>query len=404
MDSRPGAGPVKTGRADLPLHGGHCPSWLFEDMKELGAGVVEALLVEFSREEVLRRFSDPGWFQAFGCLLGFDWHSSGLTTVVLGALKEALNPRAHELGLFVAGGKGAASRQTPRELADYADARAPDLPVDDLQHTSRMAAKVDSAAVQDGHQLYHHCMIVTPEGNWCVVQQGMRGEAEWARRYHWLDEAAREFLDDPHAGIRAVQEETVLNLATSGSRPNRSVSLDLVREDPVGLLKDYHRLRAGDGRSSRSLELPRRHELPEASSLDRVLGALYERPPEDYEDLLGRDGVGPKTVRALSMVAEVVWGASPSYEDPARYAFAHGGKDGHPFPVQKQRYRQSIDALREAVRSARVGRGRKMKALERLAELTEKGPPSKFLPDSGPVSADPGDENPDPDDQLSLEV
>lgn len=371
-------------------------------MKRLGAGVVEALRVEFSRREVLRRLSDPGWFQAFGCLLGFDWHSSGLTTVVMGALKEALNPRAHELGIFVAGGKGAASRRTPRELAEFADARAPDLPVEQLQHTSRMAARTDSAAVQDGYRLYHHCMVVTPDGGWCVVQQGMRGEAGWARRYHWLDGAFPGFLEDPHAGIRAPERHTVLNLATPSSEENRAVSLRMVREDPVGLLRDYRRILAGHVETGRSLELPRRHDLPGASSLDRILGRLYDRPPDDFEDLLDRDGVGPKTVRALSMLAEVVWGARPSYRDPVRYAFAHGGKDGHPYPVDRQRYRRTIAVLRSALQDARVGRGDKLKALGRLADLEERPPDASARPRRG--SGEDDGENHTADPQLDLDV
>lgn len=370
-------------------------------MKELGAGVVEALRLEFSRREVLRRLSDPGWFQAFGCLLGFDWHSSGLTTVVLGALKEALNPRAHELGIFVAGGKGAASRRTPRDLAEFADARAPDLPAEQLQHASRMAARTDSAAVQDGYRLYHHCMVVTPGGDWCVVQQGMRGEEGWARRYHWLGGTFTDFLTDPHAGIRAPERHTVLNLATPDSRDNRTVSLRMVREDPVGLLRDYRRILDGHVEFERKLEFPRRHDLPGASSMDRVLGKLYDRPPEDYEDLLGREGVGPKTVRALSMLAEVVWGARPSYRDPVRYAFAHGGKDGHPFPVDRERYRRTIATLRSALRRARVGRRHKMKALGRLAGLEEQ-PPGVSPPPRG--SGEPDGEDGPVDPQLDLNV
>lgn len=363
--------------------------------------MVEALRVEHSRHEVLRRFSDPGWFQALGCLLGFDWHSSGLTTVVLGALKEALNPRAHELGIFIAGGKGAASRQTPRELADHADGTAPDLPVDRLRRVSRIAAGVDDAAVQDGYRLYHHCMLVTPQGRWCVVQQGMRGEEGWARRYHWLDDSASDFLDDPHAGIHARRHGPALNLASSDSRHNRTVSLRMVREDPVGLLKDYRALLAGGVPDSRRLEFPRRHDLPRASSVDRVLGDLYDRPPGDYEQLLDRKGVGAKTLRALSMVAELVWGAAPSYDDPARYAYAHGGKDGHPFPVDRERYRSTVATLRGALRAARVGRTRKMKALKRLADLEEEGPPSRPIEVHGRDTT--GGDPPGEDPQLDLD-
>lgn len=357
---------MKSGSADLPLHGGHCPSWLFEDMKDLGEVMIEAMILEFDRETVIRRFSDPGWFQAFGCTLGFDWHSSGLTTVVCGALKEVLNPRSDELGLYLAGGKGNTSRKTPDEIATFAESTAPGIAVQKLQDCSRRTAQVDSSAVQDGFDLYHHVFLVDQDENWTVIQQGIRDEDGWARRYHWNDKTAGNFIDDPHEGICSDSHETTLNLANPDSRENRTISVDIATEDPVGTLQEYTRLLDFWDDTSNRIKLPDRHSLPQRDHLDRVLGNLYEKPPESFSDLLDRDGIGTRTVRALSMISEVVWGAEPSYEDPARYSFAHGGKDGYPFPVDRETYEDSVEVLSDAIGRAKVGDETKMKAFERL--------------------------------------
>lgn len=357
---------MKTGSADLPLHGGHCPPGLFEDMKDLAEVMVEAMVMEFGREEVVRRFSDPGWFQSFGCTLGFDWHSSGLTTVVCGALKEVLDERCEDLGLYLAGGKGATSRKTPDHLEDFVDTVAPQLPLEKLQATSRRTAQVDSSALQDGFDVYHHVFLVSTEGDWSVIQQGIDADSGWARRYHWWNETAGNFLDDPHEGIASAGSVSTLNLTDEQSDENRSVSVEMVREDPVGTLGEFTKLLDYWDDTRRRLKLPDRHSLPRKNHLEQRLGELYERPPEDFSDLLDREGVGKKTVRALSMVADVVWGAEPSYEDPARYSFAHGGKDGYPRPVDPDQYRESIDVLANAIRRARLGDDDKMKAFERL--------------------------------------
>lgn len=357
---------MKTGSADLPLHGGHCPPGLFEDMKDLAEIIVEAMLLEFDRDEVLRRFADPGWFQAFGCTLGFDWHSSGLTTVVCGALKEALNPRSGELGLYVAGGKGAASRKTPKELETFAEQDAPDLAVDQLKDCSRRAAQVDSSALQDGYQLYHHVFLVDGENHWTVIQQGIEDESGWARRYHWWNETVQDFLDDPHEGVHSASVSDVLNLATEESQANRDVSVKMGREDPVGTLQEYTKLLDFWDDTRRKLTLPDRHSLPNKSHMEKALGKLYDRPPSDFLDLMDRENIGSKTIRALSMVSEVVWGTEPSYEDPARYSFAHGGKDGYPRPVDKNQYRETIDILSDAIRASKLGDDTKLDAFKRL--------------------------------------
>ncbi len=405
---------MRTGQADLPLHGGRCPPWLFEKMRRLGSAIVEAMLVEYPRKTVLERLSDPGWFQAFGCTLGFDWHSSGLTTVVCGALKEGLNPRSHELGLYFAGGKGAQSRQTPRELAEFADDVAPSLPVRRLQRNSRVAAQVDSSAVQDGYQIYHHTFVVTTKGDWAVIQQGLKEEEGWARRYHWLGDDVSDFVEEPHAAVCATDRVSPLNLVARESRKNRRVSNEIAVEDPVNTLREYQRLLDCWESSRDKLNLPSRHDLPGRDSLERALGRIYERPPETFEQLIDLDGIGPKTVRALSMVAEVVWGTTPSYEDPARYAFAHGGKDGHPYPVDRDRYEQSIRVLRTAVQKAKIGRSERMKSLERLSrrreELTRGEPGGGVDPSPktgpGPAASDSSSPDPAPDSgpQLHLDL
>jgi hypothetical protein len=371
-------------------------------MKDLGEVMVEAMLLEFGREEVVQRFSDPGWFQSFGCTLGFDWHSSGLTTVVCGALKEALNRRSEELGLYLAGGKGATSRKTPDELRDFVDSDAPELPLSDLQNASRRTAQVDSSALQDGFEVYHHVFFVSRDGDWTVIQQGIDETSGWARRYHWWNETAGNFLDDPHEGIASEETSGTLNLANPDSGENRSVSVEMVEEDPVGTLGEFTRLLDYWDDTKRRLELPDRHSLPRKDHLERSLGKLYEKPPDDFSDLMDREGVGKKTIRALSMVADVVWGAQPSYEDPARYSFAHGGKDGYPYPVNQDRYRESIDVLSDAIRRSKLGDDSKVKAFKRLkSSFGEEGPTPVKMGSSGDpapsVSNDPPD-GPSPED------
>ncbi|MGM0381127.1 MAG: DUF763 domain-containing protein [bacterium] len=360
---------MRSGTTNLPLHGGYCPPKLFKNIKELGGAIVEAIVLEFGPDEVLRRLADPGWFQTLGCVLGFDWHSSGLTTVLCGALKENINQRPDELKLYIAGGKGAASRKTPEDLENFVEKYSPTLQLEKFQHASKMAAKVDNNALQDKHQLYHHCFIITTEGNWTVIQQGMNDESGWARRYHWLKDDFEQFIEEPHHGICSEQRLQPLNLTDRNSRENRVISTKMLNESPAETVREYQLLLDYWDEEKNNLNLPDRHDIPRVNHLEKILNRLYEKPVENYEDFLGRKGVGPKTVRALAMVAEVVWGAKPSYEDPARYSFAHGGKDGYPHPVDYNRYRQTIETINTALKKCRAERSNKKKAFRRLSKL-----------------------------------
>lgn len=356
---------MRTGIANLPLHYGKAPAWLFERMRDLSRGITLVLIEEFGPEEMLRRLSDPFWFQAFGAVLGFDWHSSGLTTTVCGALKEGLRGLERELGLFVAGGKGRTSRRTPREIEEVGDLLVIDA--QDLVYASKMAAKVDSAALQDGYQIYHHCFIFTTKGSWSVVQQGMNETNRYARRYHWLSDDLESFVCEPHSAICCDQRGVTLNMVAEESDSARSVTTELSKEKPDKLISEVKRLQ--------NLDLPHRHEVmvrdlnPER--LKRILLKTYERQPQSFEQLLGIEGVGPKTIRSLSLISELVYGVKPSFRDPARYSFAHGGKDGYPYPVDRENYDRSIEILRKAISTARIGNREKLDALKRLTHLAD---------------------------------
>ncbi len=354
---------MRTGTARLPLHTGRAPRWLFERMVRLAREIVRLLVEEHGPDEVLRRLSDPFWFQALGCVLGFDWHSSGVTTTVCGALKEALRPTGGDLGLFVAGGKGRASRRTPKEIETACE--APGLDAAPLVRASRMSAKVDSAAVQDDHQIYHHAFFFTARGSWCVVQQGMCAEARTARRYHWLGEGVRAFDEEPHAAVCAQGPRPTLNLVARESGGARDASVELCRSPEV-VLDAVAR--------ARELRMPARHLVSLADVdpryLRRILLETYERAPGDFETLLGLPGVGAKTLRALALTAELVYGTPASTRDPARFSFAHGGKDRTPFPVDRETYDRTIELLRRAVDRSRVDRSDKVKALRRLARFS----------------------------------
>ena len=356
--------PQRIGAATLPLHTGRAPAWLFGRMAKLAPAIVEAIVVEHGRRVFLERLSDPNWFQAFGCVLGFDWHSSGVTTTVCGALKEGLAPRAAELGLYVAGGKGKTSRQTPNEL--LAIGAKIGLDGARLAYNSRMAAKVDSAAVQDGFDIYQHSFFVSSDGEWAVVQQGMREGDGTARRYHWLGSRVGDFVNEPHAAIASeVREQTVLNLVASESSGARASSTAFARLEPRLVDREIAKVI--------TLALPSRHWVDverdiNPAHLRKVLLSTYEASPQSFEQLLAVPGVGAKAVRALAMVAEVVYGAPASMKDPARFSFAHGGKDGYPYPVDRAVYDQSVDWLRDALEKARIGRSDKLDALKRLAE------------------------------------
>ena len=352
---------MRTGRADLPLHTGRAPAWLFERMTALAREMTLAIVAEEGAIGLLRRMSDPFWFQAFGCVLGFDWHSSGVTTTACGALKEGLKGLEAEVGVYVAGGKGRASRRTPSEIERACGSIGLD-PVP-LVEASRLSAKVDSSAVQDGYQVYQHTFLFTPDGSWSVVQQGMNENSGMARRYHWFTQPR--FDNDPHAGIAGPDAGGVLNLVAGEAEGNRAVATELAREHPSKIAHEIERMR--------SLSMPRRHAVRvedlDPTRIERILLKSYEAQPADYTSLLGVSGVGAKGLRALSLVAELTYGEPASVRDPVTFSFAHGGKDGTPFPVDRKTYDSTIDSLRRAVSDAKAGRTEKSDALKRLAGL-----------------------------------
>ena len=322
-------------------------------MVPLSREIVIFIASEFGREEVLRRLSDPFWFQAFGCVVGFDWHSSGLTTTVCGALKEGLRGTERELGRYVAGGKGATSRKTPAEITSACEHLGRDP--EPLVYASRITAKVDNSAVQDGYQLYHHSFVFTGEGKWCIVQQGMSDETSMARRYHWLSDSVQSYVNEPHAAVCCDATGETLNLVAAENAGVRDASARLAGEKTV------------------LLEMPRRHGVKDADInpkyLQKILLQTYERQPQDFEALLAIPGVGAKTLRALALTAELVYGTQASFRDPARYSFAHGGKDGTPFPVDRATYDKTIEVLHQALNKANVARAEKVHAFRRLAAL-----------------------------------
>ena len=379
--------PARTGSATLPLHGGRVPQWLADRMAKLGRVIIEALVYHYGRDEVLRRLSHPFWFQSFGAVMGMDWHSSGITTSVLGALKRGLAPIEQELGLYVCGGRGRHSRQTPLELTRVGERTGIDG--DALARTSRLVAKVDSAAIQDGYDLYLHGFIVSADGRWCVVQQGMSDQTRTARRYHWLSESVTSFVNEPHQAICSDQTAPTLNLVAAEHDMLRSTSLQLATDSP-GRVMDALR-NVGVGRKARAvttelpfdepptLVMPNHHALQlrdiDPRHLRSVLLTTYDRAPENFEALLGLEGVGPKTLRALALVSEVIYGTPASTRDPARFAFAHGGKDGTPFPVDRATYDQTIDTLHRAMARAKVDRSDKVDALKRLSRFAKSTEP-----------------------------
>jgi len=356
--------PRHTGYASLPLHGGKAPPWLFSRMVRLSREIVIYLTSECGAHEVLRRLSDPFWFQAFGCVLGFDWHSSGVTTTVCGAVKEGIKDIDRDLGFFAAGGKGATSRKAPAQIAASCESLGRDP--QSLVYASRTAAKVDSAAVQDGYQLYHHVFFFTAAGEWCVVQQGMSDATKTARRYHWLSEHVESFVNDPHEAVCCDARAETLNLVAHENDPIRRASAQLASQPPDVTLKAMAKIP--------TLKMPARHELlPEldvaSPYLEKILLRTYERAPDDFEALLGIEGVGPKTLRALALASELVHGTAASLRDPARFAFAHGGKDGTPFPVDKLTYDKTIEILNKAINRAAIDRTEKVEAFRRLARF-----------------------------------
>ncbi|WP_149746755.1 DUF763 domain-containing protein [Rhizobium sp. RU35A] len=364
----------RAGSADLPLHGGRVPAWLGQRMTRLGALITEAIVQHYGRDEFLRRMASPFWFQSFGAVMGMDWHSSGITTSVIGALKRGLAPMAGELGLYVCGGRGQHSRRTPDELMAIGHRIGFDGAA--MARTSRLVAKVDSAAVQDGFSLYLHGFIVADDGKWVVVQQGMSDERRQARRYHWMSEGMSGFLDSPHAAIEGRGQGEIVNLADRRAERSRSGQLDLL----AGLCPDriIRELSAVNRQTAEPvaqpilphLVMPDHHDVREKDvNMRRLHGALAaaaDRGPQDFEDLLLTPGVGARTVEALALVAEVVHGAPCRFSDPARFSLAHGGKDRHPFPVPIKVYDETIRVMKSAVRKGRLGLDEELEALRRL--------------------------------------
>ncbi len=354
----------QTGIAQLPLHGGKAPAWLFQRMVRLGREITRLIIENDGPQAFLQRIADPYWLQSLGCVLGFDWHSSGVTTTVCGALKEGLKGREKEFGLVIAGGKGATSRKTPGEIISASEKYPLDCSPDALVYLSRLSAKVDNNAIQDGFQLYHHSFFFTFDGSWAVVQQGMN--VRFARRYHWFSENVRSMILEPHAAICSnLQKKRALNLVALDSQPAQSVITDLSHEQPEKLIGEIQRLQ--------TLSLPSHHSVSindiHPKSIDKILLKTYERKATNFEELLSMPGVGAKTLRALTLIADITYGTSASWKDPAKFSFAHGGKDGHPYPVDCKLYDDSVEFLRRTLERARIERSDKENALKRLQRL-----------------------------------
>ncbi|PNV80285.1 MAG: DUF763 domain-containing protein [Dictyoglomus turgidum] len=347
--------------ADLPLHSGKAPYWLFQRMKKLAREIILIFYIENRISDFIRNLSDPYWFQALGCVLGFDWHSSGLTTTTGGALKEGLGELYKELGLFIVGGKGKTALKTPEEIRLIADKVG--FEPEKWTNISRLVARIDNNALQDGYQLYHHLLVFTKDGEWCIIQQGMNNETGYARRYHWLGEEVKSFIEDPHKAICSERiEKFVLNLVAKESKPAQEVITSLASENPKITLSLWEKV---------SLKLPSHHPLTikeiRPENLKSILLKTYENPPKDFQDLLLYEGVGAKTLRALALISELVYGKPGSFKDPARFSFAHGGKDGHPYPVDRKNYDKSIEILEKAIKKAQLGRREEVEALKKLS-------------------------------------
>ncbi|WP_316750630.1 DUF763 domain-containing protein [Pedobacter gandavensis] len=349
-----------SGTADLPLHYGHLPGWLTERMTRLGLAITESIIAEYGTAEVLRRLSDPFWFQSLGAVMGMDWHSSGITTSVMGALKAAINPYSKELGIYICGGKGKRSKQTPEELLKIANQTG--LDGNHLVRCSKLSAKVDNTAIQDGFQLYAHNFILNKEGVWTVVQQGMHAHNGTARRYHWHAAAIRSFVEEPHTGVCGIHQGEIINLVAKAAAPAQKSMLAMTMEHPDRMMKE-----------AKKLIMPNHHDV-KAKDVDlKRLGAMLwltqEKQPADFEELLLLQGMGPRTLQSLALVSEVIYGTPSRFTDPARFSFAHGGKDGHPFPVPVQIYDETIEVLSKAIQQAKIGQSDKQKAIHQLSTI-----------------------------------
>src|SRR6185312_68496 len=362
----------RSGSADLPLHYGYVPKWLAERMSRLGLAITESIITEYGKEEMLRRLSDPFWFQSFGAVMGMDWHSSGITTSVMGALKRAVNPHARELGIYICGGKGKFSKETPAELTRIADSTG--LNGDKLVRCSKLSAKVDNSAIQDGFQLYTHNFIVSNTGEWTVIQQGMRTTDKLARRYHWHSENLQSFVEEPHSGIAGINQGNILNLTAKEASQTRDGILKINSEKPEEIIN-----------TCQQLKMPSHHDVRandvDLKRLGSVLWLAHEHQPKDFESLLLLQGVGPRTIQSLALVSEIIHGTPTRFKDPARFSFAHGGKDGHPFPVPLKVYDETIQTLHNAVHKAKIGASEKNIAIKKLHEISSRAE-KDFIPNN----------------------
>jgi hypothetical protein len=352
----------RSGSADLPLHYGYVPKWLAERMAKLGLAVVETIVMDYGNDEVLRRISDPFWFQSLGAVMGMDWHSSGITTSVMGALKRAINPHSRELGIYICGGKGNHSRNTPNELLKISETTG--LDGNYLVKCSKLSAKVDNTAIQDGFQLYTHNFILSNEGKWAVVQQGMSAQSKTARRYHWHSDALTSFVDDPHTSIYGKNTGYILNMADTTAKPSRNGVMQIAAENPQMMISEIGKL-----------VMPSHHDVRakdvDLKRLGAVLWLAHEKRPADFEELLLLEGLGPRTLQSLALVSEVIHGTPSRFKDPARFSFAHGGKDGHPFPVPIKVYDETLGVLQTAIYKAKLGNSEKNEAIKRLHKIAE---------------------------------
>ncbi|MBN9295227.1 MAG: DUF763 domain-containing protein [Flavobacteriia bacterium] len=364
----------RSGSADLPLHYGHVPPWLAERMAKLGKAVVEEILADQGKNALLSKLSDPFWFQSLGAVMGMDWHSSGITTSVMGALKRSINPFTKEFGIFICGGKGKQSRNTPNELLRFAEING--LAAQDLIRSSKLSAKVDNTAVQDGFQLYQHHFIVSDEGQWTVIQQGMNDNSSTARRYHWHSPSVRSFTEEPHTSIYGANQGNILNLTDKMAQPLKAAMMEVTTENPDKMLSEISKIR--------HLVMPGHHDVKakdvDLKRLGAVLWLAQEKNVSNFEELLLLEGLGPRTLQSLALVSEVIYGQPSQFKDPARFSFAHGGKDGHPFPVPTSVYDETIDTLQRAIQKSKLGQRDKIQAIQSLSKITDRMA-EDFVPD-----------------------
>ncbi len=360
----------RSGSADLPLHYGQVPPWLAQRMAKLGLAITESILIEYGTAEVVRRLSNPFWFQSLGAVMGMDWHSSGITTAVMGALKRAINPLSKELGIYICGGKGKFSRETPNELLRIADQTG--LDGTKLVRASKLSAKVDNTAIQDGFQLYLHSFILNSDGDWAVVQQGMSDANSTARRYHWHSENLKSFVEEPHTGICGINQGNILNLTANEADLTRKTIMDMTEESPNHMIAEVQKL-----------VMPRHHDVKskdvDLKRLGSILWLAQEKKPADFEELLLLEGMGPRTLQSMALVSEVIYGTASRFSDPARYSFANGGKDGHPFPVPVNVYDETISVLNKAIEKAKIGNTDKKEAIKSLHQIA-KNAEKDFIP------------------------